>query len=305
MRAAPSSSPAPPTPASMPGRAGSGGHRRRARARAHSAQFPGAAEDARGAPGAGAPRAAGGGGSLRPERPALLPRRTPERTTPGFWPGARPPPPTPPPRSSSPATATPAGAVTQIPPGLPPISDFGPPPPPKKNPAMKINGQVAKILANYESDNPGTKANLARILMHGKLGGTGKMVILPVDQGFEHGPARSFAPNPAGLRPALPLPAGDRRRAERLCRAARVYRRPAPAPSPGRSRPSSRCNSANSLARQGKRQPGGHRQRQRRAAARLLGDRLHDLSRLRRRLRHDGGNRRDGPRRPSRSASPW
>src|ERR1700688_3048016 len=60
---------------------------------------------------------------------------------------------------------------------------------------MKINGQVAKILANYESDNPGTKANLARMLMHGKLGGTGKMVILPVDQGNEHGPARSFAPN--------------------------------------------------------------------------------------------------------------
>jgi class I fructose-bisphosphate aldolase len=61
---------------------------------------------------------------------------------------------------------------------------------------MKINGQVSKILANYESDNPGTKANLARILMHGKLGGTGKLLILPVDQGNEHGPARSFAPNP-------------------------------------------------------------------------------------------------------------
>src|SRR5215472_454161 len=66
---------------------------------------------------------------------------------------------------------------------------------------MKINGQVAKILANYESDNPGTKANLARMLMHGKLGGTGKMVILPVDQGNEHGPARSFAPNPEGYDP--------------------------------------------------------------------------------------------------------
>src|SRR5215472_9422362 len=66
---------------------------------------------------------------------------------------------------------------------------------------MKINGQVAKILANYESDNPGTKANLARMLMHGKLGGTGKMVILPVDQGNEHGPARSFAPNPPAYDP--------------------------------------------------------------------------------------------------------
>ena len=61
---------------------------------------------------------------------------------------------------------------------------------------MKITPKVKKILSHYESDCPGTKANLARILMHGKLGGTGKLVILPVDQGFEHGPARSFAENP-------------------------------------------------------------------------------------------------------------
>ncbi|HVC54710.1 MAG TPA: class I fructose-bisphosphate aldolase [Stellaceae bacterium] len=66
---------------------------------------------------------------------------------------------------------------------------------------MKLNGHVQKILANYESDNPGTKANLVRILMHGKLGGTGKVLILPVDQGNEHGPARSFAPNPPAYDP--------------------------------------------------------------------------------------------------------
>ena len=66
---------------------------------------------------------------------------------------------------------------------------------------MKITKKVKNILSHYESDNPGTKANLARILMHGKLGGTGKLVILPVDQGFEHGPARSFAPNPAAYDP--------------------------------------------------------------------------------------------------------
>ncbi len=66
---------------------------------------------------------------------------------------------------------------------------------------MKVTQRVRKILANYESDNPGTKANLARILMQGRLGGSGKLVILPVDQGFEHGPARSFAPNPAGYDP--------------------------------------------------------------------------------------------------------
>ena len=55
---------------------------------------------------------------------------------------------------------------------------------------MKVTRTVRRILDNYESDSPGVKANLARILMQGKLGGTGKLVILPVDQGFEHGPAR-------------------------------------------------------------------------------------------------------------------
>jgi class I fructose-bisphosphate aldolase len=66
---------------------------------------------------------------------------------------------------------------------------------------MKVTQKVKKILDWYESDNPGTKTNLARILMQGKLGGTGRVVILPVDQGFEHGPARSFAPNPAAYDP--------------------------------------------------------------------------------------------------------
>ena len=66
---------------------------------------------------------------------------------------------------------------------------------------MRITRRVREILSWYESDNPGTKANLARILMHGRLGGTGRMVVLPVDQGFEHGPARSFAPNPPAYDP--------------------------------------------------------------------------------------------------------
>jgi fructose-bisphosphate aldolase, class I len=66
---------------------------------------------------------------------------------------------------------------------------------------MRLTRKVKEILSFYESDNPGTKANLARILMNGRLGGTGKMVILPVDQGFEHGPARSFAPNPPAYDP--------------------------------------------------------------------------------------------------------
>ena len=66
---------------------------------------------------------------------------------------------------------------------------------------MKMTGIIKKILNNYESDNPGVKANFANILMSGKLAGTGKLVILPVDQGFEHGPARSFAKNSLGYDP--------------------------------------------------------------------------------------------------------
>ena len=66
---------------------------------------------------------------------------------------------------------------------------------------MKTTRAVQKILGHYEGETPGVKANLARMLMTGKLGGTGKMIILPVDQGFEHGPARSFTPNPAAYDP--------------------------------------------------------------------------------------------------------
>src|SRR5690606_1620840 len=43
--------------------------------------------------------------------------------------------------------------------------------------------------------------NLARLLMQGRMAGSGKLVILPVDQGFEHGPLRSFAVNPPAFDP--------------------------------------------------------------------------------------------------------
>jgi class I fructose-bisphosphate aldolase len=65
--------------------------------------------------------------------------------------------------------------------------------------------RVREILHYYQGENPGVLTNLARLLNHGKLGGTGKLVILPVDQGFEHGPARSFAPNPAAYDPSYPF----------------------------------------------------------------------------------------------------
>ena len=62
--------------------------------------------------------------------------------------------------------------------------------------------RVREILSWYGAENPGVLSHMARMLNHGRIGGSGKMVILPVDQGFEHGPARSFAKNPAAYDPA-------------------------------------------------------------------------------------------------------
>ena len=66
---------------------------------------------------------------------------------------------------------------------------------------MPVTDRVKEILSWYPSDNPGTLTNLYRLLNSGTLAGTGKFVILPVDQGFEHGPVRSFQPNAAGYDP--------------------------------------------------------------------------------------------------------
>lgn len=61
--------------------------------------------------------------------------------------------------------------------------------------------RVREILSWYPSDNPGSLTNLARLLNQGRLAGTGRLVILPVDQGFEHGPFRSFGMNPDAMDP--------------------------------------------------------------------------------------------------------
>ena len=66
----------------------------------------------------------------------------------------------------------------------------------------QVTARVKEILSYYPSDNPGTLTNLARLLMHGRLAGSGHLVILPVDQGFEHGPYRSFGRNPDARDPA-------------------------------------------------------------------------------------------------------
>src|SRR5438552_16517490 len=71
--------------------------------------------------------------------------------------------------------------------------------------ATPMEARVREILSWYDSENPGTRTNIARLLNHGRLGGTGRFLILPVDQGFEHGPARSFAVNPPAYDPEYHL----------------------------------------------------------------------------------------------------
>ena len=64
-----------------------------------------------------------------------------------------------------------------------------------------MTARIREILSWYGAESVGTVTNLSRLLNHGRLAGTGKLVILPVDQGFEHGPARSFAVNPPAYNP--------------------------------------------------------------------------------------------------------
>jgi class I fructose-bisphosphate aldolase len=64
-----------------------------------------------------------------------------------------------------------------------------------------MSDRIREILGWYQGENPGVLTNLCRLLNHGRLGGTGRMIILPVDQGFEHGAARSFAINPPAYHP--------------------------------------------------------------------------------------------------------
>lgn len=60
---------------------------------------------------------------------------------------------------------------------------------------MRIQKVVRNILQKYEGENPGVKSKLVTLLTTGKLANTGHMIIYPVDQGFEHGPGRSFGMN--------------------------------------------------------------------------------------------------------------
>ncbi len=54
---------------------------------------------------------------------------------------------------------------------------------------------VDRVFAQSDR-KPRVMVNLQRMLDHGRLGGTGYLSILPVDQGIEHSAGASFAPNP-------------------------------------------------------------------------------------------------------------
>lgn len=64
-------------------------------------------------------------------------------------------------------------------------------------PSKHHRDRVHEILSWYQSTStPAQIKNLARVLNYGRIGGSGKLVILPIDQLIEHGPGRSFEPNP-------------------------------------------------------------------------------------------------------------
>ncbi len=50
--------------------------------------------------------------------------------------------------------------------------------------------------------SPTVLRNLGTLYNHGRLGGTGYLSILPIDQGVEHSAAANFAPNPEYFDPA-------------------------------------------------------------------------------------------------------
>jgi class I fructose-bisphosphate aldolase len=60
---------------------------------------------------------------------------------------------------------------------------------------------VERVLIQTDRPVPVVR-NLATLYQHGRLGGTGYLSILPVDQGIEHSGAASFAKNPAYFDPA-------------------------------------------------------------------------------------------------------
>ena len=140
--------------------------------------------------------------------------------------------------------------------------------------------RVKEILGKYAGENAGVLSNLARMINHGRLAGTGTFVILPVDQGFEHGPARSFAPNPPAYDPRYHFSA-------RLDAGCNAYAAPLGFLEAGAAEFAGeiplilKLNNHDVLHDSHDSESGRHRQREGRAAPGMRRGRLHDLSRLR------------------------
>ena len=66
---------------------------------------------------------------------------------------------------------------------------------PKENITLPSGDFVDQIFINSDRSN-NVLRNLQSMYTHGRLGGTGYLSILPVDQGIEHTAGASFAPNP-------------------------------------------------------------------------------------------------------------
>ncbi len=63
------------------------------------------------------------------------------------------------------------------------------------------SGDVVERIWEQSDRNNQVLRNLAALYRHGRLGGTGYLSILPVDQGIEHSAGYAFAPNPAYFDP--------------------------------------------------------------------------------------------------------
>ncbi|NGP88299.1 class I fructose-bisphosphate aldolase [Fodinibius halophilus] len=66
---------------------------------------------------------------------------------------------------------------------------------PKERLHIPSSSYVDDVLGQSDR-NPRVLKNMQELLNHGRLGGTGYISILPVDQGIEHSAGASFAPNP-------------------------------------------------------------------------------------------------------------
>ena len=85
---------------------------------------------------------------------------------------------------------------------------------PRENLVLPGPDYLDRVFANSDR-TPTVLRNLGTLFNHGRLGGSGYISILPVDQGIEHSAAASFSKNPAYFDPTQPARAGIGGRVQR------------------------------------------------------------------------------------------